>query len=48
MPATVARSFDVARVPRVDVKQWTREDLDVRLDGLFAPAVSEARISFLP
>ncbi|PYR90358.1 MAG: hypothetical protein DMF84_20815 [Acidobacteria bacterium] len=47
-PATVEVSFDVARVPRVDVKEWTREDLAARLDALFAPAPSDARVSFLP
>jgi peptidoglycan/xylan/chitin deacetylase (PgdA/CDA1 family) len=47
-PATVDVSFDAARVPRLDVKGWTREELAERLDALFAPATREARISFLP
>ncbi len=47
-PAAVDVSFDAARVPRLDVKAWTREDLLARLDALFAPASRDARISFLP
>jgi peptidoglycan/xylan/chitin deacetylase (PgdA/CDA1 family)/SAM-dependent methyltransferase len=47
-PATVDVSFDAARVPRLDVKGWTREELAERLDALFAPATRDARISFLP
>jgi peptidoglycan/xylan/chitin deacetylase (PgdA/CDA1 family) len=47
-PSAVTRSFDAARVPRVDVKQWTRDELGARLDALFAPATRDARLSFLP
>jgi hypothetical protein len=44
----VIASFDVARVPRLDVKRWTREEFADRLDALIAPAAREARVSFLP
>jgi peptidoglycan/xylan/chitin deacetylase (PgdA/CDA1 family)/SAM-dependent methyltransferase len=47
-PERVSESFDVARVPRLDVKRWTREEFADRLDALFAPAAREARVSFLP
>jgi peptidoglycan/xylan/chitin deacetylase (PgdA/CDA1 family) len=47
-PERITGSFDVARVPRLDVKRWAREEFADRLDALFAPAAREARVSFLP
>jgi peptidoglycan/xylan/chitin deacetylase (PgdA/CDA1 family) len=47
-PERVTASFDAARVPRLDVKRWTRKEFADRLDALFAPAAREARVSFLP
>jgi peptidoglycan/xylan/chitin deacetylase (PgdA/CDA1 family) len=47
-PAAVGASFDAARVPRLDVKRWTAEELQSRIDALCAPVRDARAVSFLP
>ena len=47
-PAAVGWSFDAGRVPRLDVKRWTVEELESRIGALCAPARDERVVRFLP
>jgi len=46
--AAVSESFDAARVPRLDVKAWSIEDLAARIRALHVAHADAESISFLP